>query len=81
MYLNRNKIYGFIDQKKITSLSILIVLTVVCLGYKSCAIIDDSVHTWYGELGNISISILIWYFVNYMIFSNIKQIKGGIQLA
>lgn len=69
LYLNRNKIYGFIDQNKIMALSILIALALICIGYKSLVIIDDSVHTWYGELGNIAISILIWYTSNYLIFN------------
>lgn len=76
LYLSRNKIYGFIDQNKITALSILIALAVICLGYKSFVIIDDSVHTWYGELGNIAISLLIWYLSNMLIFSRIRILGG-----
>lgn len=76
LYLNRDKVYGFVDRHKAAALSVLLAATVVCIGYKSLVFSDNSTHTWYSELGNITICLLIWYAVNCLIIN--KVITGGV---
>lgn len=73
LYLNRDGVYGFIDRNRLAVLSLLVVLTVVCLGYKGMVITDDSVHTWYGEVGNMTITVLIWYLANRFLLGGMKK--------
>lgn len=76
LYLNRDRLWGVIDGNKAVVLPSLIVLTTVCLWYKCLTVKEWSVaFTWYGELGNIFICVLVWWLVNKLIFKGF--IAGG----
>jgi surface polysaccharide O-acyltransferase-like enzyme len=79
LYLSRDRVYGMIDNHKVISLSFLILLSLVCLGYKSMILTTDNIRLWYGELGNVSFVILMWYLINKLIFSNLRL--GGVMQA
>lgn len=79
LYLNRNSVYGFINEHKYLYSIILLGIFAIGCWYKCNFVCDDSVHTWYTETANLSVVLLFWYWINYSLIYNFnggKHIKG-----
>jgi len=76
LLLHRERIYSTINQHKVL-ISILLVALFAIGAYLKCTVLQsDNIRTWYTEVGNIAIVILVWYWINYLIFSNLLR-RGG----
>lgn len=75
IYLYRNEIYHLFYSHKLTAGIFLLTSYIVCV-LAMCALLNDNDnHTWYSEIGNISIVLFIWFATNYLLF-NTKLSKG-----
>lgn len=75
LYLDRDRIYHFLNQHRVVYSTVLFGIFVACV-YAKCLIIrDDSVRTWYTELGNVAVVILAWFFINTLLIN--KLVEGG----
>lgn len=76
LYLNRDNVYGLINKRK-WLYSILFFSIFVAGTWAKCIYLStNSIHTWYSELANISIAILIWFWINNLLFNNIIKKDG-----
>lgn len=69
IYLSRDKLYYFIDQHKYIYSVIFILLFGIGSWMKCIIFKDNSIYTWHTELANISIVILFWYWINYLLLN------------
>ncbi len=76
LYLYRDRIYDAFNNNKWLYTSLFLIIFFIGCWVKCTVLKDDNIRTWYTELANISLVLLIWYWVNHLIFNAL--IGGGI---
>lgn len=77
LYLNRNAIYNFFNKHQIVYSIILAAVFACCCWFKCTVLQNDNIKTWYTEIGNISIVLLLWFWINNALINNTLQEGGG----
>lgn len=75
LYLNRDETFHIINKHNISISFVLAAIFVASCWAKVTVLADDSMRTWYTELGNIAIVLLFWYWINVLIFRGVA--RGG----
>lgn len=77
LYLNRDAAYHALNKHKLLYTIVLIGIYAGCIYAKCTLLSDNSIHTWYTEFGNIAIVLLLWYWINNLLFS---KLMGGVKI-
>lgn len=75
LYLKRDAVYHALNMHKIVFTILLISTFAICVLAKCTLLNDNAIHTWYTELGNIAIVLLLWYWINNLLIN--KLLSGG----
>nr|MBD5376410.1 acyltransferase [Bacteroides sp.] len=77
IYLNRDKLYGVMNNHRYIY-SFILLSIFICGSWVKCNYLEsNTIHTWYTELANISVAILFWFWINFILFRFISA-DGGV---
>lgn len=77
LYLKRDAVYHALNMHKIVFTILLISTFAICVLAKCTLLNDNAIHTWYTELGNIAIVLLLWYWINNLLINKLSS--GGVK--